>query len=83
MLPILVNGHPIGYFAYMYGVRQVDPLSPLSFSLPKDILSRGITSLIDSGTLKPMVGPLKFSTLSHVLYEDVIMMFFKGTKCNL
>lgn len=64
------------------GEQQGDHLSPLLFSLAKDVLSRGITSVVDLGTLKPMVGPWKFSTPFNVLYENDIMVFCKGTKCN-
>lgn len=83
MLFILVNRYPIRYFAYKCGVQQGVPLSPLSFSLAKDVLSMSITLLVYSWTLKRMVGPWKFITPSHILYEDIIMVLFKGTQCNL
>lgn len=64
-------------------VRQGDPLSPFLFCLADDVLSRGITYLINSGLLKSTVSLREYYTLSHVLYVDDIMVFCKGTKCNI
>lgn len=75
-----MNGHSIGFFPCNRGVRQGDPLSSLLFYLAEDVLSRRISYLIDTGQLKPMAGPRNFQTLSHVLYVDDIMVFYKGTQ---
>lgn len=82
-LSFSVNGKSVGYFSCKRGVKQGDPLSPLLFCLVEDVLSKGITHLVQSGKLKPMTGPSKFQTPSHVFYVDGIMIFCKGTKNNL
>lgn len=82
-LSMVVNGHPVEFFPCKRGVRQGDSLSPLLFCIDKDGFSRGISMLVDSGKLVPMVGPRGFRTPSHVLYADDIMVFCKGTRKNL
>lgn len=65
------------------GVRQGDALSPLLFCLAEDVLSRGISLLIQTRKLLPMVGPRGIPIPSHILYADDIMIFCKGTRRNL
>lgn len=48
-LSFLVNGNTIGFFSCKRGARQGDLLSPLLFCLAENVLSRGITSLMQSG----------------------------------
>lgn len=81
-LSIGVNGKSIGYFSCKRGVRQGDPLSPLLFCIA-DVLSRGITKLVQDGNLQHMAGPRGFHTPSHVLYADDIMIFCRGSRRNL
>lgn len=57
--------------------------SPLLFCIAKDVLSRGISRLVETGQLFPMSGPRGCHTSSHVLYADDIMVFCKATKRNL
>lgn len=82
-LSFSVNGKPVGFFSCRRGVRQGDPLSPLLFCLAEDVLSRGITHLVDTGALTPMTGPKGIAIPSHILYADDIMVFCKGTRSNL
>lgn len=39
--------------------------------------------MVDFGRLKLVVGPINFSTLSHVIHVDNIMVFCKGTETTL
>lgn len=82
-LSFLVNGKSVGFFPCKRGVRQGDPLSPLLFCLAEDVLSRGISHLVQAGLLKTCLGPKSFSTPSHVLYADDVLVFCKGDKKNL
>lgn len=82
-LSFLVNGHSIGYFSCKRGVRQGDPLSPLVFYFAEEVLSRGISLLCQMNILQPMASPKTFSTPSHILYADDIMVFCNGRKKGL
>ncbi|XP_019420741.1 PREDICTED: uncharacterized protein LOC109330928 [Lupinus angustifolius] len=79
-LSINVNGHNIGFFNCVRGVRQGDSLSPLLFCLAEDVLNRGISKLVDMGKLHPISGPNGLLTPSHVLYADDIFIFCRGIK---
>ncbi|XP_019460143.1 PREDICTED: uncharacterized protein LOC109359903 [Lupinus angustifolius] len=82
-LSINVNGQSVGFFSCRRGVRQGDPLSPLLFCLAEDVLSRGISKLVLEGQLCPISGPSNLYTPSHVLYDDDILIFYKGIKRNI
>lgn len=64
-------------------MRQGDPLSPLLFCLAEEVLSRGISKLVDDGLLQLMSGPRGMRMPSHVLYADDIMIFCRGSKKSL
>ncbi|XP_019435167.1 PREDICTED: uncharacterized protein LOC109341679 [Lupinus angustifolius] len=81
-LSISLNGHLVGFFSCKRGVRQGDHLSPLLFCLAKDVLSRGLTKLLESGQFSSISGP-RIATPSHVLYDDDILIFCKGIKKDL
>lgn len=82
-LSFLVNGQPVGFFSCKRGVRQGDPLSPLLFCIAEDVLVRGISHLVNIGSLQPFSGPKNTATPSHVLYVDDVLVFCKGTKQSL
>lgn len=82
-LSFLVNGKSEGFFACKKGVRQGDPLSPLLFCLAEDVLSRGISKLVDSGLLNTILGPRNLTSPSHVLYADDVLAFCKRNKIGL
>lgn len=79
-LSISINGYATGFFNCKRGVRQGDPLSPLLFCLAEEILSRGISKLVESGQLQLMTGPRDFRMPSHVLYADDIMVVCRASK---
>jgi len=78
-LSISVNGKSEGYFSCSRGVRQGDPLSPLLFCLAEEVLSRGISKLVENGHLQLIKGTRHNALPSHILYVDDVMLFCKGT----
>ncbi|KAL6126088.1 hypothetical protein ACLB2K_074139 [Fragaria x ananassa] len=82
-LSILINGATEGFFTYSRGVRQGDPLSPILFCLAEEVLSRGISKLIEEGHIDLLSAPLGITPPSHVLFADDIMVFMRGTKHSL
>jgi hypothetical protein len=82
-LSISINGKLQGFFPCSRGVRQRDPLSPLLFCLAEDVLSRGITKLVESGKLELIKGTRHMNLPSHTLYADDIMIFCKGKVSNI
>ncbi|XP_062005969.1 uncharacterized protein LOC133723163 [Rosa rugosa] len=48
-LAVLVNGQSCGFFTCSRGIRQGDPLSPILFCLAEEVLSRGLSNLVDRG----------------------------------
>lgn len=77
-LSISINGSMHGYFKCTRGTRQGDPLSPLIFCLAEDVLSRGISKLVEDGDLELMTGTRRCQVPSHTLYAYDIMIFCKG-----
>ncbi|PNX96059.1 ribonuclease H [Trifolium pratense] len=82
-LSISINGKNEGYFECARGVRQGDPLSPLLFCLAEEVLSRGLTKLVNDGHLKLIKGTRSNHIPSHILYADDVMLFCKGTSANI
>lgn len=82
-LSINVNGHLVGYFSCKRGVRKWDPLSPLLFCIAEEVLSRGITKLVQEGKIQSTFSLRGFATPSHALYADDIMVFCKGLKRSI
>jgi hypothetical protein len=53
------------------------------FCIVEDVLSRGITKLVELGRLKLIKGTINLSVPSHTLYADDIMIFCKGKFSNI
>jgi len=75
MLSIKINDSLVGFFPYSRGVRQNDPFSPLLFCLAEEVLSRGLSKLVNDKKILHMATPQVFLTPSHILYADDIFIF--------
>jgi hypothetical protein len=82
-LSISINGKLNGFFSCKRGVRQGDPLSHLLFCIAEDVLSRGISKLVESRKLELIKGTRHMNFPSHTLYADDIMIFCKGKNSNI
>ena len=77
ILSIIINGSLVGFFPYSIGVRQCDPLSPLLFFLTEEVLSRGISKLVnDKKNYIWLVR--KVISLPLVFYMLMTYLFFVG-----
>jgi len=83
MFSIKINGSLVGFFPCSRGVRQGDPLSPLLFYLAEEVLSIGLSKLMNDKKILHMAGPQGFLTPSHVLYVDDIFVFCKADNKSL
>ncbi|PNY03410.1 ribonuclease H [Trifolium pratense] len=82
-MSISINGAQKGYFKCLRGVRQGDPLSPILFCLAEEVLSRGISNLVQEGKIELIKGSRNSTVPSHCLYADDIMVFCKGKFSSL
>jgi len=76
MFSIGINGSLVGFFfPCSRGVRQGDPLSLLVFCVAEEVLSRGISKLVNDKKILHMTSPQGYLTPSHILYADDIFVF--------
>ncbi|XP_042487595.1 uncharacterized protein LOC122067818 [Macadamia integrifolia] len=74
-ISILVNGGPQGFFGVEHGLRQGDPISPMLFIIAEEVLSRGLSNLVQSKSLKQISGLRGVNTPGHILFADNIFIF--------
>ena len=77
-ISILINGSQHGYFNCTRGVRQGDPLSPLLFCIVEEVLSRGITKLVQEGKVELISASRNSQIPSHCFYADDLMVYCRG-----
>ena len=63
------------FFSSKRGVRQGDPLSPLLFCLVEEVLSRGITKVVNDGQVNLISGSISLQVPSHCFYANDLMIF--------
>jgi len=83
MLSIRINGSLVGLFPCSRGARQGDPLSSLLFYLAEEVLSRGISKLVNGKKILRMVSLQGYLTLSHILYAGDIFVFCRTDNKSL
>lgn len=80
---VLYNGGVHGFFKSTRGLRQGDPLASSLFILAQEVLSRGLTTLLDHGLVKAYHGPRGCPAISHLLFADDTIIFTNGSKASL
>lgn len=75
---ILVNGSPSKEFTPERGLRQGDPLSPLLFNLVGEVLHSMFERAEALGIFKGVLVGKNGFTISHLQYEDDIIVFVKN-----
>ena len=78
MLSIRINASLVSFFPCSRGVRQDDPLSPLLFCLPEEVLSKSISKLVNDTKILHRTSLQGYLTPSHILYVDVIFVSCRG-----
>lgn len=77
------NSEMASFFKSSRGIRKGDPLAPFLFILASEVLSRGLSTLFQSGALKGYHGPRNLPQISHLLYADDTLIFMNGCKLNM
>ncbi|XP_026419623.1 uncharacterized protein LOC113315575 [Papaver somniferum] len=81
-ISVIVNGGPCGFFSVGRGLRQGDPLSPILFVLMEEVLSKGITQMVNEGLIVSMV-ERKGIHPTHLFFADDVFIFWNGAKKSI
>jgi hypothetical protein len=73
------NGTLLESFAPSRGLRQGDPLSPLLFLFVADGLSALLKKGMDSNLVEPVKVCRRAPEVSHLLFADDTLLFFKAS----
>ncbi|XP_048491564.1 uncharacterized protein LOC125492868 [Beta vulgaris subsp. vulgaris] len=79
---ILINGEPSKVFKPLAGLRQGDPLSSYIFILCMEVLSRSLTQAQDIKTLEGLKIARNAPKITHLLFADDALFFFKALPKN-
>jgi hypothetical protein len=79
---ILFNGECLEKFNPSRGIRQGDPISPYLFLLAAEGLSCLLKARIQSSSLKGITVVPSAPEVSHLLFADDSLLFFKANKEN-
>ena len=74
------NGAPLEAFSPSRGLRQGDPLSPFLFLFVADALSALLQSEVIAGGITPVKVCRRAPGVSHLLFADDTLLFFKATE---
>ena len=75
---VLINGSPYGFFRPTRGIRHGFPLTPFTFLLVADGLSRLILEAKREGNIAG-VKVLRMEEVTHTLFVDDVLLFRVGT----
>ena len=75
---VCLNGIPLESFQPTRGLRQGDPLSPYLFLFVADALSLLLQKDVQDGTLKELKISRHAPGISHLLFADDALLFFKA-----
>jgi hypothetical protein len=72
------NGNLLDSFSPSRGLRQGDPLSPFLFLFVADAISTLLQREVDGGTIDPLKVCRSAPGMSHLLFADDSLLFFKA-----
>ncbi|XP_026435797.1 uncharacterized protein LOC113333589 [Papaver somniferum] len=78
-ISVMVNGGPNGFFSMNRGLKQGDPLSQIIFVLMEEVLSKGLTKMVETKKIQSMV-IRKGIAPKHLLFADDIFLFSNDSK---
>ena len=80
---VLIDGSSSEFFASSRGLRQGDPISPALFVLAEEVLSRGISYMVENQYILPYHVLNKCPLVTHSLFADDTIIFLNGRRSSL